>query len=149
MADPNAAKRFQRAYAALYRYYESLVRDVTEAILAKEDSLEGTYTGAGEAIVERYGHLLGQTNNLLNILKAAQDRASGVLPPVRPKVSVESVSAPLPELAGELTKWFDENPRTRPLGVQIVPGEEKADALLVFEDHRAPAAPPPEAESPE
>ena len=122
VAKANAVR--EDAYRALYGYERQLMNEAAERIVAERGSLHGEY-GSGEAIVERYGHLLLFTHHLLGSLAPPS-------PEVRTRVKI--IEGPWDELETLIEEWLDANSDRCLVDLQIVPDAGVVRAVLRYEE---------------
>jgi hypothetical protein len=127
----NPEREIRQAMRALQGFYETMLEELTAAVLEKEDSLHTGYLGSGETIVDRYGPILLHLSNMLGCMHRAVSEAPP--PPPPPLFGVDEVLAPAAEIRDRLGQWIALNPGSRPISVQILPGEPDARAVIFYQ----------------
>ena len=124
-------ERYQTAFRALSLFYDGMVSDAADAINAKGESLGQTYLGGGDDIVDRYGHVIMLSGQILNALHSAIQKSAGPPPPV--SVGVDVLTCPEEELEERLTTWIDGHPDATPTSLQVLPTAEGYRCVILHE----------------
>jgi len=128
------ADKYRTAFRALSLFYDGMVSDAADAINAKGDSLGQAYLGGGDDIVDRYGHVIMLSGQILNALHSAVQKTVGSPPP--PVVGVDVIACLEEDLEESIQTWLEEHPATTPTSLQVLPTEDGYRCVIL---HESPA----------